>query len=109
MQTPGIADRKYVNPGRGVACWWEAKHEDGEQSEDQFRFQQQVEACGEDYLLGTTDALAGWCQDGCPDQDMILVQGSGLLKDDWESCSTSIAINLKSSDTSRQRGGSQRD
>lgn len=66
MQSPGIPDRKYYNSERGVSCWWEAKAEDGKQREAQYRFQQQAEACGEVYLLGTEEVLAAWCQDGCP-------------------------------------------
>jgi len=78
MQTPGIPDRKYYNIERGVSCWWEAKAEDGEQSEPQHRFQRMTEACGEVYLLGTEGVLARWCQDGCPEADSFL----GMARDD---------------------------
>lgn len=66
MQTPGISDRKYCNPVRGKACWWEAKAEDGRQTKAEHDFQKLVESCGEVYLLGTEEVLAAWCQDGCP-------------------------------------------
>lgn len=65
-QTRGIPDRKYYNNARGVSCWWEAKAEDGRQSEDQRRFQRACEECFEVYLLGTEESLIAWCQEGCP-------------------------------------------
>lgn len=72
MQTPGIPDRRYYRPGRvdnvlagpsrGLAPWWEAKAEDGEQSPAQREFQELVEACGETYLLGTDAVLRVWLE-----------------------------------------------
>ncbi len=67
MQTPGIPDRKYYNAARNVTCWWEAKAEDGKQSQVQYGFQLLAEACGEVYLLGTEDVLVRWVEDRCPD------------------------------------------
>lgn len=67
-QTPGIPDRKYFNTERGVACWWEAKAERGKQSKEQYRFQQQCEACAEVYLLGTAEVLAEWAMQKFPEK-----------------------------------------
>ncbi len=66
MQLPGIPDRKYYNPERGRACWWEAKAEDGTQTSQQYSFQVMAGACDEVYLLGTEEVLVAWCQAGCP-------------------------------------------
>jgi len=60
QQTPGIPDRKYYHRARRLTCWWEAKAECGEQSEEQRKFQLDAEACGETYLLGGVNVLAHW-------------------------------------------------
>lgn len=56
-QTPGIPDRKYYHPIRGLTLWWEAKRPGGKQSHAQQDFQAMCEACGETYLVGTTEVL----------------------------------------------------
>ena len=61
-QTPGIPDRKYYRDTDSF--WFEAKMEDGRQSEDQKKFQAMAEAAGELYVLGglteLTKFLQGW-------------------------------------------------
>lgn len=58
--TPGIPDRRYYHPGRGVCLWWEAKTSTGEQSPAQKQFQEWCDACGDVYVLGTDDELYAW-------------------------------------------------
>lgn len=60
QQTPGIPDRRYYSPARGVAVWWEAKTEIGRPSAHQVAFRAMCEACGEEYVIGTDDALVEW-------------------------------------------------
>ena len=60
MQTPGIPDRRYYSPERRSAVWWEAKTEIGRQSAFQRAFQALVEAVGEEYVVGTDEALTDW-------------------------------------------------
>jgi hypothetical protein len=78
-QTPGIADRRYYRrpraPGLGgpwtatnmraeaVVLWWEAKAATGKQTPAERDFQEEVEACGETYVLGTHDVLIQWLVD----------------------------------------------
>lgn len=59
-QTPGIADRRYYHPGRGVAFWWEAKSPTGRQRPDQKDFQALCDAVGDPYVLGTDQDLFAW-------------------------------------------------
>ena len=61
QQTPGIPDRRYYSAEKHMAVWWEAKTEIGRQSAFQAAFQAMCEACGEEYVLGTDDALTDWC------------------------------------------------
>lgn len=61
--TPGIPDRLYFHRARGVAVYWEAKTATGEQSPSQKDFQDDCEACGWNYVLGTPDALYAWLID----------------------------------------------
>lgn len=56
-QTPGIADRLYCFPHIRIAFWWEAKSSTGRQRPDQKNFQRDVEACGQAYVLGTSEVL----------------------------------------------------
>jgi hypothetical protein len=58
--SPGWPDRKYFFPRIKIAVWWEAKSEDGKQRGAQREFQEDAEACGEAYVLGTYDALCDW-------------------------------------------------
>jgi hypothetical protein len=81
QQTPGISDRRYYNTFRRVKCWWEAKSENGKQTEAEWKFQQLVEACGEVYLLGTEQVLADWCRVGCPSGDVICTNHLSQLRD----------------------------
>lgn len=60
MQTPGIPDRRYYNPMRDCALWWEAKTAVGYASGPQVAFRLLVEAVGEIYLIGTDDVLHEW-------------------------------------------------
>jgi hypothetical protein len=60
QQTPGIPDRKYYSPFLGLTFWWEAKAEDGKQSEDQRKYQIMCQKCGELYVLGTAAVLGAW-------------------------------------------------
>lgn len=60
MQTPGIPDRKYFSRERRAAVWWEAKTAIGHPSAFQVAFRANCEACGEEYVLGTDDALVDW-------------------------------------------------
>ncbi len=62
MQTRGIPDRRYYHRELRLTVWWEAKAPKGKQSPDQKKFQELVERCGEEYVLGTTDPLADWCK-----------------------------------------------
>lgn len=59
-QTPGIPDRRYYSPERRAAVWWEAKTEIGRASAFQVAFRAMCEACGEEYVMGTEDALIDW-------------------------------------------------
>ena len=59
-QTPGIPDRRYYMPKRRMAVWWEAKTAIGRQSTFQAAFQAICEACGEEYVVGTDEALVDW-------------------------------------------------
>lgn len=86
-QTPGIADRRYYRVPRSVERadgrfhqralmpWWEAKSATGRQTPDERAFQELVEACGETYLLGTTDALVAWLV-----AERIAVMVNGILE-----------------------------
>ena len=56
-QSLGVPDRKYFNPARGVAVWWEAKRAGGKQRPEQAWFQRTAEACGEVYVCGPFEAL----------------------------------------------------
>lgn len=60
MQTPGIPDRRYYSSDRQVAVWWEAKTEIGRPSPFQVAFRGLVESVGEEYVLGTDEALVDW-------------------------------------------------
>jgi hypothetical protein len=60
QQTPGIPDRRYYSPERCAAVWWEAKTEIGRPSAYQAAFRAMCEACGEEYVIGTDDALVEW-------------------------------------------------
>ena len=60
MQTPGIPDRRYYMPKRRMAVWWEAKTAIGRPSAFQVAFRATCEACGEEYVLGTDEALTDW-------------------------------------------------
>ena len=78
MQTPGIPDRRYYNPMRNCALWWEAKTEVGKASAHQVAFRLLVEGCGEIYLIGTDEVLhkfaidRGWVERIGPDALRIL-------------------------------------
>jgi len=60
MQTRGIPDRRYYSPSRRSAVWWEAKTAIGRPSAFQVAFRALVEAVGEEYVLGTDEALLDW-------------------------------------------------
>jgi hypothetical protein len=61
MQTRGIPDRRYYKAGER-AVWWEAKRPHGSKhSVYQKAFQELVESCGEDYVVGELDRLEDWC------------------------------------------------
>jgi len=60
QQTPGIPDRRYYSPDRGAAVWWEAKTAIGRPSAFQTAFRALVESVGEEYVLGTEEALVEW-------------------------------------------------
>jgi len=47
-QTKGLADLYLQHTGRGLALWWETKRpgEEGEQTDDQVKFERRNEACG---------------------------------------------------------------
>jgi len=60
QQTPGIPDRRYYSPDRRAAVWWEAKTEIGLPSAFQKAFRAMCESCGEEYVIGTEEALLGW-------------------------------------------------
>lgn len=57
---PGLPDRRYYHRRRGVAFWWEAKAEWGQQRPEQREFQTMAEACGERYVAGRLEDLKGW-------------------------------------------------
>ncbi len=61
--TPGIPDRLYFHRGRGLALYWEAKTATGEQSSSQKDFQEDCDACGWPYVLGTDQELYAWLID----------------------------------------------
>lgn len=60
QQSPGIPDRRYYDAERRAAVWWEAKTEIGRPSAYQVAFRAMCEACGEEYVIGTDDALLDW-------------------------------------------------
>jgi hypothetical protein len=62
-QTPGIPDREYFHPARGLFLKWEAKAPTGRQSPAQAQYQTWCEAAGIPYVLGTDDALYQWLVD----------------------------------------------
>lgn len=62
MQSRGIPDRRYYNPERRLVVWWEAKTEIGRPSASQVAFRRLVEAVGEEYVLGTDEALIRWAE-----------------------------------------------
>jgi hypothetical protein len=72
--TPGVPDRLYMHPARGVALWWEAKTATGRQRPDQRQFQEWCDACDWPYVLGTDAALFGWLQ-----EQGIAAEEDGLL------------------------------
>lgn len=59
-QTPGIPDREYFHPGRGIFLKWEAKTATGRQSPAQCQYQEWCRACGVPYVLGTDQDLFEW-------------------------------------------------
>ncbi len=59
-QTPGIPDREYFHPGRGVLMKWEAKTSRGVQSPAQRQYQEWCDACGIAYVVGPETALYAW-------------------------------------------------
>jgi hypothetical protein len=77
-QTPGIPDRRYYRVPRVVGVtkmpdgrvfenrsdahvvWWEAKSATGTQRPEQKLFQELVESCGEQYVLGGLEKLNAW-------------------------------------------------
>jgi hypothetical protein len=60
QQSPGIPDRRYVNVVWGVAFWWEAKKEGGEQSPHQRAFELECSSVGEHYVCGTDVTLGAF-------------------------------------------------
>ena len=58
--TPGVPDRFYFHRARGVGFAWEAKTATGVQSPAQKDFQDDMEAVGWPYLLGTDQAVYDW-------------------------------------------------
>lgn len=60
---PGIPDRLYTSPARGLAVFWEAKTVRGKQRPDQAHFQAHADACGLHYVIGTDLVLAVWLAD----------------------------------------------
>lgn len=75
-QTPGWPDMKFTSIERALAVWWEAKSESGKQTGAQRDFERHVRACGEEYVVGTVEALAAWCEG----QGLVKVLPSGA----WE-------------------------
>ena len=61
MQSAGIPDRKYFNPEKRLALWWECKREGGRVSAFQEAFKRVAEACGETVVVGTDSVLLDWC------------------------------------------------
>lgn len=62
QQSPGIPDRFYTHPTRGLHVFWEAKRPGGKQRTSQRTFQAEVTACGLNYVCGTDDVLLAWCE-----------------------------------------------
>lgn len=58
--TPGVPDRFYFHRARGLGFAWEAKTATGEQSAAQRDFQEDCDACGWPYVLGTDQQLYDW-------------------------------------------------
>lgn len=58
--TPGVPDRFYFHRARGVAFAWEAKTATGTQSPAQRDFQDDCDACGWTYLVGTDQVVYDW-------------------------------------------------
>lgn len=61
-QTPGIPDREYFHPGRGLFAKWEAKTPRGAQSPAQQQYQVWCDACGVPYLVGPPIVVETWCR-----------------------------------------------
>lgn len=76
QQSPGIPDRFYTHPTRGLHVFWEAKRPGGKQRPAQRVFQTAVTLCGLQYVCGTDDALIAWCEG----QGLCRVQGCGAIE-----------------------------
>jgi hypothetical protein len=73
--TPGVPDRFYFHRARGLGFAWEAKTATGEQSPAQRDFQEDMDACGWLYVLGTDVDLFAWLLARYP----LVVDESGHL------------------------------
>ena len=62
-QTPGIPDREYFHPGRGLFVKWEAKTPRGEQSPAQAQYQAWCDACHVPYVVGPPPVLEAWLRE----------------------------------------------
>lgn len=58
--TPGVPDRFYFHRARKLGLAWEAKTATGRQSAAQRDFQEDMDACGWSYVLGTDQDLFAW-------------------------------------------------
>jgi hypothetical protein len=58
--TPGVPDRFYFHRARRIGFAWEAKSATGRQSAAQRDFQEDMDACGWSYVLGTDQDLFAW-------------------------------------------------
>lgn len=61
-QTPGIPDREYFHPARGLFVKWEAKTPRGVQSPAQKEYQAWCDRCHVPYVVGPPHELYAWCQ-----------------------------------------------